>query len=244
MPRVTVIETRYGGTGGVLIGTGARWLLLAAEPSPADVEALWSVLTRAGPAVDAIVGLLEAQHPLGLPSLALIDLSSGEVQSACRGSGGSRSTATPGCSPWAARTALPVRRLVGGVVVAGCARVRPARRAHGRGRRHAHRRRPGAHPRRDRVGARPRRRPMVAGAGLLAGLGGHRGSAGRRPAGVRPPSAGSARLRAGAAATPRRRPGPRRPHHRPAGWRPAPCRRTSATRRARRCSPCAARPGT
>ncbi len=87
MSRVTVIETRYAGTGGVLIGTGARWLLLAAEPSPADVEALWSVLTRAGPAVDAIVGMLEEQHPLGLPSLALIDLSSGEVQSACRGSG-------------------------------------------------------------------------------------------------------------------------------------------------------------
>ena len=39
------------------------------------------------------------------------------------GPGGSRSTATPGCSPWAARTVVPCRRLVGGVVAAGCARV-------------------------------------------------------------------------------------------------------------------------
>ena len=256
---MTVIETTYAGTGGVLIGTGARWLLLAAEPSPGDVEALWSLLTRPGPAVDAVVDLLEKQHPRGLPSLALLDLSSdggGQRDPRVRADHPRRRRPAAHAGQRGRSPGAPARRRgrdgrLRARAAGDAARARARSGADpGARSRAAHRRRPGAHPRRDRTRARPRRR--VDGRARWT----------PRP-GRRSPTTRSAVPRRRTPTTPRRRPPssrrsrrPRDPDHDGHTSRPAPAaddaattvrsvgRATCATRRARRCWPCAARPAT
>ena len=44
-----VIETWYAAGDGVLLGTGAHWLLLDAAPGPALSEELWAVLSGPRP---------------------------------------------------------------------------------------------------------------------------------------------------------------------------------------------------
>ena len=81
------VEVRYAGAGGVLLGTGARWLLIEVEPTADQSAALTALLGRTGPVLDALLDLLREQHPGGLPSLAAVDLTTGAVASATHGSG-------------------------------------------------------------------------------------------------------------------------------------------------------------
>jgi hypothetical protein len=81
------VEVRYAGSGGAILGTGARWLLIEDEPTPGQADDLSRLLGRPGPVLDALLDLLVQQHPEGLPSLAAVDLASGSATSVTRGSG-------------------------------------------------------------------------------------------------------------------------------------------------------------
>ena len=82
-----VFETWYAAGDGVLLGTGAHWLLLGTVPGPALDEELWDVLSGPGPVVDTVLEVLEKHFPEELPALALLDLTPGATGSATRGEG-------------------------------------------------------------------------------------------------------------------------------------------------------------
>ena len=205
---VTVIETTYAGTGGVLIGTGARWLLLDADPSPGDDRGALVAADPAGPGRRRDRRpARDAASPRGCRRWRCSTSPRVGWRARAAAPAGSPSTTAAGCSPWAARTAVPSRRLVGGVVTAGCARVREVAAPAPRRTRPTRLRGPlidavPAHilaasaPERDhdagRLGAR---------AGLRAPVGGHRRPArAGAPAAYVPRPRGTAGLRAGAAA--------------------------------------------
>jgi hypothetical protein len=122
-----VVETRYvAGDGGVLLGAGSCWLLLADPRDEGLLDELFSVLsTPRSPAVrsleDRVLEVTARSLPGAAPDLALLDLSSGSPVAASRGVGSvvvegtrhSLSLDLPG-----AQTPGAVRRLVGGVVSA------------------------------------------------------------------------------------------------------------------------------
>ncbi len=119
-----VIETWYTPGDGVLLGTGRHWLLLAAAPGPALGEQLWVALADPGPVVDTVLDTLEKHYPEGLPSLALLDLTPGALGSATRGEGRLVQDGDARVLSLGVPDLADPRRIVGGVVAAGSARVK------------------------------------------------------------------------------------------------------------------------
>ncbi|MEO5851139.1 MAG: FHA domain-containing protein [Nocardioides sp.] len=130
-----VLETRYAVGDGLLIGTGQHWLLLGADPGAAVVDDLWILLSVPGPVVDLVLETLEKHFPEGLPSLALLDLTPGATGSATRGDGRVVHDGDERLLSVSEADGPPLRRLVGGVVDAGTARVREVAPPRPRGRR-------------------------------------------------------------------------------------------------------------
>ena len=130
-----VVETRYAAGSGVLLGAGAHWVLVT-DPGDEDVvAALWDVLSTVRPGgqtvTEAVLAVLERAFDGDPPGLAMVDLSAGGATSVSRGSGHVRvsgTTRTLSLDDGAERTPTPVRRLVGGVVAASRAEVRPVAR--------------------------------------------------------------------------------------------------------------------
>ena len=127
-----VVETRYAAGDGVLLGTGDQWVLVT-DPHDDDVlEDLWAVLSRARPVTgsvtEEVLAVLERSFGGDPPALAVVDLSSGGSASVSRGRGHVRVVGADRIlsldGPDAAGSA-PTRRLVGGVVAASRAVVRP-----------------------------------------------------------------------------------------------------------------------
>lgn len=128
-----VVETRYAAGDGVLLGTGDLWVLVT-DPRDDDVlEEVWALVSQARPATGSVtedvLSVLEEAFEGDPPALAVVDLSSGASASVSRGHGHVRAVGADrilsldgGADP--GRLA-PTRRLVGGVVAASRAEVRP-----------------------------------------------------------------------------------------------------------------------
>lgn len=127
-----VVETRYAAGAGVLLGTDERWLLLTDPDDEQVVERLWSALGDGPGAADRVLEIVEAAFGGEPPALVLVDLTPGADQTVSLGAGrvrvegaarlislGDVATQAPGPSR------VPLRRLLGGVVAAQRAEIRP-----------------------------------------------------------------------------------------------------------------------
>ena len=127
-----VVETRYAAGDGVLLGTGDHWVLVT-DPHDDDVlEDVWALLSHARPVTgsvtEEVLAVLERSFDGDPPALAVVDLSSGGSASVSRGRGHVRVVGADrilSLDGGDASGAAPTRRLVGGVVAASRAEVRP-----------------------------------------------------------------------------------------------------------------------
>ena len=127
-----IVDARYTGGSGVLLGSGAHWVLMS-DPSDEDVvQEVWNALSGTGSTsgvVEQVLAIVEKAFEGDPPGLAVVDFSSGASTTLSRGSGHVRlSGATRvlsldgGHDPGALTT---TRRLVGGVVAADRVELEP-----------------------------------------------------------------------------------------------------------------------
>ncbi|WP_318152090.1 FHA domain-containing protein [Nocardioides hwasunensis] len=139
------MEATYAGGTGVLLGSGAHWVLLTDPGDEQVVQSLWDALSTAtglsdAPVVEQVMAIVEKAFDGDPPGLALVDFTSGASTTLSRGSGHVRLAGPSrvlsldhGADPDHLRG---TRRLVGGVVAADrvvltplSARTAPAARA-------------------------------------------------------------------------------------------------------------------
>lgn len=128
-----IVEARYATGGGVLVGSGAHWLLLTDPGDEQVVQELWeavslTVASGAGVA-ERVLAIVEKAFDGEPPGLALVDFTSGASTSMSRGSGHVRLAGAGrvlsldhGADP---AHLAPLRRLVGGVVAASRVELEP-----------------------------------------------------------------------------------------------------------------------
>jgi hypothetical protein len=128
-----IVDARYTGGTGVLLGSGAHWVLMS-DPSDEDVvQEVWNALSGAGSTagsttastagvVEQVVAILEKAFEGDPPGLAVVDFSSGASTTLSRGTGHVRlsgATRVLSLDGGSDPDGLPTtRRLVGGVVAA------------------------------------------------------------------------------------------------------------------------------
>lgn len=128
-----VVETRYVAGDGILIGAGERWVLVTDPRDDEVIEDLWSVISGARPVdsspTEQILAIVEKAFEGDPPGLAIVDLSVGAATFVSRGrghvrvSGADRTLSLDGGDDPLGLT--HARRLVGGVVAASRATLRP-----------------------------------------------------------------------------------------------------------------------
>ena len=128
-----IVDARYTGGAGVLVGSGAHWVLLTDPADEQVVQEIWDVLSMTAPSgagvVERVLAIVEKAFDGDPPGLAVVDFTSGASTSLSRGSGHVR-LAGPGRvlsldggnDP---HELAPSRRLVGGVVAAERVELRP-----------------------------------------------------------------------------------------------------------------------
>ena len=121
-----IVEARYVGGTGVLLGEGAHWVLLTDPGDEQVVQELWEALsmtvTSGSTVVERVLAIAEKAFGGDPPGLAVVDFTSGASTMMSRGSGHVRLAGVgrvlsldAGVDPGALATP---RRLVGGVVAA------------------------------------------------------------------------------------------------------------------------------
>ncbi|WP_157829542.1 FHA domain-containing protein [Nocardioides alpinus] len=127
------MEARYASGDGVLLGSGAHWVLLTDPADEQVVQELWDVLSTTAPSgstvAERVLAVVERAFAGDPPGLALVDFTSGASTTLSRGAGHVR-LAGPGRvlsldGGTAADQPAPSRRLVGGVVGAARVELRP-----------------------------------------------------------------------------------------------------------------------
>ncbi|MGI8522398.1 MAG: FHA domain-containing protein [Nocardioides sp.] len=111
----------YAPGAGLLLGSGARWLLLADQPDESVIERLWEALITVG--VDQALAVLEQAYAGNVPAVATWDRGRGSGQGGGEVGHDESPMLTVGLpvdGPW-----FPV---IGGIVAGGAARWCPARR--------------------------------------------------------------------------------------------------------------------
>ena len=128
-----IVEARYAGGTGVLLGSGAHWVLLTDPCDEQVVQELWDALSltamSGSSVVERVLAIAEKAFDGDPPGLALIDFTAGASATLSRGSGHVR-LAGPGrvlsldhgSDP---HTLAPTRRLIGGVVAADRVELTP-----------------------------------------------------------------------------------------------------------------------
>lgn len=128
-----VVETRYVAGEGVLLGAGDHWVLTSDPGDEAVLEELWAVVSGARPGpgsvTERVLAILTRAFDGDPPAVAVVDLGAGGATALSRGrghvhvSGADRVLSLDGGaeSPGPGRS----RRLVGGVVAASRAELRP-----------------------------------------------------------------------------------------------------------------------
>jgi hypothetical protein len=128
-----IVEARYTSGAGVLLGSGAHWVLLTDPADEQVVQDIWDVLSMTAPSgstvVERVLAIVEKAFDGDPPGLALVDFTSGASTTLSRGAGHVR-LAGPGrvlsldggTDP---DELAPTRRLVGGVVSADRVELKP-----------------------------------------------------------------------------------------------------------------------
>lgn len=128
-----IVDARYASGAGVLVGSGAHWVLLTDPGDEQVVQEVWDVLSlTAHPGatvVERVMAVVEKAFDGDPPALALVDFTSGASTTLSRGSGHVRlagPTRVLSLDGGADPSALsPTRRLVGGVVAADRVELTP-----------------------------------------------------------------------------------------------------------------------
>ena len=140
-----IVDARYTSGAGVLVGSGAHWVLLTDPADEQVVQEIWDVLSMTAPSgagvVERVLAIVEKAFDGDPPGLAVVDFTSGASTTLSRGTGHVR-MAGPGrvLSLDAGNDPdqlVATRRLVGGVVAAQrveltpmSTRVAPVQQAH------------------------------------------------------------------------------------------------------------------
>lgn len=128
-----IVEARYVGGAGVLLGSGSHWVLLTDPADEQVVHELWQALSTTGASgstvVEQVLAVAEKAFEGDPPGLAIVDFTTGASTSLSRGTGHIRLTGPNrvlsldgGADPGALAS---TRRLVGGVVAADRVELRP-----------------------------------------------------------------------------------------------------------------------
>lgn len=128
-----IVEARYAAGDGVLVGSGAHWVLLTDPRDEQVLQDVWDVLAAAVPAgssvAEQVLAIVEKAFEGDPPGLALVDFTSGASTSLSRGTGHVRLAGPTrvlsldgGADP---AHLAPTRRLVGGVVAAARVELTP-----------------------------------------------------------------------------------------------------------------------
>lgn len=120
-----IVDARYAGGSGVLLGSGAHWVLMT-DPSDEDVvQEVWNALSGTGSTVgvvEQVLAIVEKAFEGDPPGLAVVDFSSGASTTMSRGTGHVRlsgATRVLSLDGGSDPDRLPTtRRLLGGVVAA------------------------------------------------------------------------------------------------------------------------------
>lgn len=128
-----IVEARYTSGAGVLIGSGAHWVLLTDPEDEQVVQEVWDVLSMTAPSgagvVERVLAIVEKAFGGDPPGLAVVDFTSGASTTLSRGAGHVRMAGPArvlsldgGNDPGELAT---TRRLVGGVVAAQRVELKP-----------------------------------------------------------------------------------------------------------------------
>ena len=128
-----IVQARYASGSGVLVGSGAQWVLLTDPADEQVVQEIWDALSMTAPsgapALERVLAIVEKAFDGDPPGLAMVDFTSGASTTLSRGAGHVRMTGPArvlsldgGTDPDELR---PTRRLVGGVVAADRVELEP-----------------------------------------------------------------------------------------------------------------------
>lgn len=128
-----IVEANYVGGTGVLLGSGAHWVLLTDPDNEQVVHELWEAVSTTAPSgpsvVERVMAIAEQAFDGDPPALAVVDFTSGASTTSSRGAGhvhlagaGRVLSLDGGAHP--ANLATP-RRLVGGIVAADRVELHP-----------------------------------------------------------------------------------------------------------------------
>lgn len=128
-----IVDAQYTSGAGVLVGSGAHWVLLTDPDDERVVQEIWDVLsttaTSSAGVVERVLAIAEKAFDGDPPGLAVVDLTSGASSSLSRGAGHvglagpARVLSLDGGND--PGQLAPTRRLVGGVVAAQRVELRP-----------------------------------------------------------------------------------------------------------------------
>jgi hypothetical protein len=86
-----IVDARYASGAGVLVGSGAHWLLLTDPGDEQVVQEIWDVLALTAPSgatvVERVMAVVEKAFDGDPPGLALVDFTSGASTALSRGAG-------------------------------------------------------------------------------------------------------------------------------------------------------------
>lgn len=128
-----IVEASYTGGTGVLLGSGAHWVLMTDPGDEQVVEEVWEALSMTAPSgaavVERVLAIVEKAFAGDPPGLAVVDFTSGASTTLSRGAGHVRLSGPArvlsldaGADPEGLSS---TRRLVGGVVAADRVELRP-----------------------------------------------------------------------------------------------------------------------
>ena len=128
-----IVEARYASGAGVLVGTGAHWVLLTDPDDERVVQEIWDALSLTAPSgasiAERVLAIAEKAFEGDPPGLALVDFTSGASTTLSRGAGHVRLAGPArvlsldgGADP---DGLVATRRLVGGVVAADRVELTP-----------------------------------------------------------------------------------------------------------------------
>lgn len=128
-----IVDARYTSGAGVLLGSGAHWVLLTDPADEEVVQEIWDVLSMTAPSgagvVERVLAIVEKAFDGDPPGMAVVDFTSGASTSLSRGAGhvrlvgpGRVLSLDGGTDP---DRLSPTRRLLGGIVAAQRVELRP-----------------------------------------------------------------------------------------------------------------------